>query len=229
MKIIVRLLVAMLLVLPLTGCGFTKPSAPPPPGMGPQAGIPPGLPQPGGGPPGFPQPGGGPPGLPQPGGGPPGLPERFDPAAIDAAMRTMNPTPINDDKQNTIGYTLSGDKVNDQLFKQALIAFTGASQLSFNNTPITNATFKELAKLNNLQELDFTSVKISDADLKDLSAMLSLEKLKLYATGLTDAGAKELAAFIHLKVLKIEKERLSDAAVEELKKALPNCKVDVTK
>jgi hypothetical protein len=195
--------------------------------MGPQAG-PPGLPQPGGGPPGLPQPGGGPPGFPQPG-VPPGLPAGFDPAAIDAAMKAMNPTDITEGKNNVVGYNLSGDQVTDRLFRQAWLAFNGMKHLTFTNCPITNETFKDLARITSLEQLEFTAVKVSDVDLKDLSALPTLEKLRLNSTGLAEAGLKELAAFKHLKELKFEKENVADAAVDELKKALPECKVEVTK
>jgi hypothetical protein len=152
-----------------------------------------------------------------------------DPAAIDAAMKAMNAMPIEEGKDNIVGYALSGDQVTDANIRQALIALGGAKKMSVTNGRVTNAAFNALAGLKDLQELDLTAVKMTEVDLQALSALPILEKLRLNSTGLTDAGLKELAEFKRLKELKVEKEQVSDAAVEELRKALPECKLEVSK
>jgi Leucine-rich repeat (LRR) protein len=152
-----------------------------------------------------------------------------DPIAMKTAFDTLKPTPLTDDKGEAIGFALTGPQVTDENILIIQPALNQMKRISFTNAAITNGTFKALGKLSNLEELDFASTKVTAEDLSELSALPQLAKLEFVSTGLTDSALKVLPTFNHLKELKIAKEDVCDASVDELKKALPNCKVDVTK
>ena len=64
--------------------------------------------------------------------------------------------------------------------------------LGLDNTKITNAGLKEVAKLQNLTFLNLGSTKITDAGLKELAKLQNLKGLSLDDTNITDEGAAEL-------------------------------------
>ena len=75
-------------------------------------------------------------------------------------------------------------------------------RLNLNDTKITDAGLKEVAKMQKLRGLSLDGTKITDASLKDIAKLQKLTNLDLLGTKVTKAG------------------------VAELQKALPKCRID---
>jgi len=82
------------------------------------------------------------------------------------------------------------------------------------------------ADLEKVKTADFTSTKITDASLKEVAKLQKLIILSLADTQITDAGLMEVAKLQKLEVLALEGTKVTEAGVAELKKALPNCQID---
>ena len=98
--------------------------------------------------------------------------------------------------------------------------------LNLNDTQITDAGLKEVAKLQKLQRLFLAGTQITDAGLKEVAKLEKLEGLVLGGTKVTDEGLKEIAKLKKLEYLELIAPKVTKAGVAELKKALPNCQID---
>jgi len=81
------------------------------------------------------------------------------------------------------------------------------------------------ADLKRVTSLDLEDSKITDAGLKEVAKLQKLEYLALRATKITDAGHKEVAKLEKLRNLSLYSTKVTRAGVAELSKALPKCKI----
>jgi len=99
--------------------------------------------------------------------------------------------------------------------------------LGLDNTKITDAGLKDIAKLQNLTNLSLYATQITDAGLKGVAKLQKLILLNLDDTKITDAGLKEVAKLQKLGWLSLCNTEITDAGVAELRKALPKCELDL--
>ena len=97
--------------------------------------------------------------------------------------------------------------------------------LVLNNTQITDAGLKEVAKMQTLRTLRLDRTQITDEGLKDVAKLKKLDSLFLDSTQITDAGLKELAKLQKLEDLNLNDTSVTKAGVAELQKALPKCAI----
>ena len=79
------------------------------------------------------------------------------------------------------------------------------------------------ADLEQVTQLDFLLTLITDASLKDIGKLQKLEELDLRFSKITDAGLVELAKLQKLVDLALKFTKVTNAGVAELKRALPKC------
>ncbi len=94
--------------------------------------------------------------------------------------------------------------------------------LKLGDTPITDATLAQIARLANLQKLHLEHTRITDNGLKNLSRLPQLEYLNLYATDITDAGLTTLATLPALKSVYLWQTRVTPAGIATLQRARPD-------
>ena len=100
------------------------------------------------------------------------------------------------------------------------------TSLFLNDTKITDAGLKDVAKLQQLTTLFLHGTKITDAGLKEVAKLQKLEMLWLRDTKITDEGLKDVAKLQKLTFLDLSNTKITKADVAELKKAMPNCKIE---
>ena len=142
---------------------------------------------------------------------------------------TPAPTPVSPADEKLIA-----DPIVEEAIREALVKF-GDEELTeadFEKVTylgldgciqITDAGFKDVAKLSNLTLFSLKATKITDACIKDLAKLQNLASLYLTNTKITDAGLKDLAKLKKLTFLGLSKTKITEEGVAELKKALPNC------
>jgi len=86
------------------------------------------------------------------------------------------------------------------------------------DTRVTDAGFKELAGLNNLQSLNLCRRAITDQGLGQLTGLKNLRSLYLAGTQITDAGLKEVAALENLQTLHLGATHITDTGLKDLAK-----------
>ena len=68
--------------------------------------------------------------------------------------------------------------------------------------------------------------KVTDAGLKEVAKLKKLERLYLRDTQITDAGLKEVAKLNQLSYLDLQAcLKITDAGLAKLQKALPKCTI----
>jgi len=92
---------------------------------------------------------------------------------------------------------------------------------------VTDAGVKELAKLTQLTTLNLDGSPITDAGLSELKALRSLDKLSVVGTKITEKSVATLSAMKKLTSLTVSEKQIGKAGGDTLKKALPNCDVNV--
>ena len=119
------------------------------------------------------------------------------------------------------------------------------------NTPFNDAGMAHLRDHPNLRRVFLSATKITDAGLTNLSGLKQIECLLLDDTQITDAGLAHLANLQSLRYLWLRNSKVTDAGLENLKgiaklhslrltgtkvtgggvsglrKALPNCRIEV--
>jgi hypothetical protein len=129
----------------------------------------------------------------------------------------------------------------------------GLKELNLGDAQVTNAGLKQIAGLRNLETLDLGwtkdvgdeglaalaglpklrvlglgGTKVTDAGMAALASFAALEELRLMATAVTDQGLESLGACKRLATVKLgRKSKVTPQGIEKLKKALPNCSVDL--
>ncbi|MFO0823679.1 MAG: hypothetical protein U0792_11275 [Gemmataceae bacterium] len=109
----------------------------------------------------------------------------------------------------------------------ALKALSKLTSLGLAQTGVTDAGLKEIGKLTQLTILGLDGTPITDAGLADLKNLRSLDKLSLVDTKITDKAVPILSGMKKLSFLTLSEKQITKAGGEALKKALPNCDVNV--
>ena len=139
-----------------------------------------------------------------------------------------------------LGATRATDKGLISLLKKQPALF----QLALFDTPMSDATVVEIAKLKNLRfltlannkitdkgvnhlaqlkglvSLDLSGTDISDGALAGVATISTLHRLKLNKTGVTDAGMAHLRLARNLRKLAVNGTKVSDDEKERMRKAL---------
>jgi hypothetical protein len=97
-------------------------------------------------------------------------------------------------------------------------------ELGSENSQVTDASLKGLARLERLHTLYLTGSKVTDAGIRELAGLKELQRLSL-SPEVTDAGLKVLAGLKGLQTLHVNDTKVTDAGVREVQRALPNCKI----
>ncbi len=105
----------------------------------------------------------------------------------------------------------------------------GLTSLMLNGAAVTGTGFQaHTGKLQELQYCFLNQTRLTDEGLQHLAAAApKIENLYIVATAVTDKGLKQLPALKGLKVVYLSKGVYSDAALDDLRKALPNCNVNL--
>ena len=82
------------------------------------------------------------------------------------------------------------------------------------------------ADLKKPTDLNLDQTQLTDAGLKDVAKLQKLKYLYLDGTKISDEGLKEVAKLQQLQFLRILDTKVTGAGVAELQKALPNCKIE---
>ena len=92
-------------------------------------------------------------------------------------------------------------------------------------TKITDAGLVHLKGLTNLQTLTLGASQVTDAGLVHLKGLSKLETLGLGITKITDAGLVHLEGLTKVGALSFIDTKVTPAGVKKLQQALPNCKI----
>ena len=119
---------------------------------------------------------------------------------------------------------LAGDRATDALLVH-LKELPKLQELWLNRAKITDAGLVHLKELINLKILHLRNTPITDAGLVHLKELTKLERLDLRDTQVADAGLVHLKGMTKLQTLFLSGTKITDAGVTDLQKALPNCKI----
>jgi hypothetical protein len=109
-----------------------------------------------------------------------------------------------------------------------LEGLTQLQSLYLNETQVTDAGLVHLRGLSQLAAfLSLSDTQVSDAGLVHLGGLTQLIYLILDGTQVTDAGLAHLRGLTRLKVLTLDATQVTDAGVQRLKRALPNCDINL--
>ena len=97
--------------------------------------------------------------------------------------------------------------------------------LDLNDTKVTDAGLKEMAKLQKLTSLDLWGTEITVGGLMELSRCEQLRMLFLAGIKINDTDLKEVAKLKQLSFLNLEYTKVTKAGVAQLQKALPKCEI----
>ena len=106
-------------------------------------------------------------------------------------------------------------------------SLTSIEVLDLNDTFATNADLEHLRGLTSLKALCLNDTDVTDAGLVNLKRLTRLESLDLSNTEITDAGLEHLQGLTGLKSLDPRNRQVIAEGWARLRKALPNCKIDV--
>jgi Leucine-rich repeat (LRR) protein len=114
------------------------------------------------------------------------------------------------------------DKPSSELTKMDRQRVT---ELKFTFTKISDASLKEVAKLNQLKILWLDNNQITDTGLKELSKLQQLTHLGLAGTYVTDEGIQHLHNLKNLTSITLGRTNVTIDGVAALKRALPDCDI----
>jgi Leucine-rich repeat (LRR) protein len=109
----------------------------------------------------------------------------------------------------------------------ALRNLKGLTGMSLSKGGVTDAGMKEVGKLTQLKNLNLDGNPITDAGLAEISGLRLLDNLSLADTKITEKAVPTLSKFTKLSFLTVNEKQIGKAGGEALKKALPNCDVNV--
>ena len=152
-----------------------------------------------------------------------------DPAALDKLRQGgALAMPL---AQNTnlveVDLNLNGDHVDDGFLLQLQPLDQQIHTLNLARTKVSDDGLKAVENLKNLRRLHLENTKITDAGLTHLKNLTNLEYLNLYGTQVTDSGLSELEGLKNLRALYLWQTKVTPDGVEKLKKALPQCQVNI--
>ena len=130
--------------------------------------------------------------------------------------------------KNLDSLSLRGTKITSQGLAH-LKTLKTLRWLDLSATKITGVGLVHLKILNNLTFLFLNGTRVTDANLVYLKSFINLKRLNLGFTQITDAGLIHLKSLKNLRWIRLYKTKVTDAGIKELKKALPNCNIQVDK
>ncbi|WP_088253193.1 leucine-rich repeat domain-containing protein [Fimbriiglobus ruber] len=103
------------------------------------------------------------------------------------------------------------------------------TRLSLSQMDVTEEMLKEVAEFKNLTRfgLSFNESEVTIAGMKHIAKLEKLEKLDFFNVNVSDAGARKLGPLKNLKDLDFLNTKVTKAGAEELHKLLPKCDVSV--
>jgi hypothetical protein len=107
-----------------------------------------------------------------------------------------------------------------------LTAMPTVEWLILDGTKITDDGMKHLSRLRNLTRLGLSGTNVGDQGLVHLAKLTNLEVLRLNDTKVTDAGLVRLTHLNRLRRLSLG-PNVTRGGVARLRKALPNCRIEV--
>lgn len=128
----------------------------------------------------------------------------------------------------TLSYlAVGGCELGDLAGWAALAKSPKLTSLALPQGGVTDAGLKELAKLTQLTSLSLEGCPVTDAGLAELKTLKALDRLNVAATKITENAVPTLSAMKKLTALTVSEKQIGKAGGETLKKALPNCDVNV--
>ena len=91
------------------------------------------------------------------------------------------------------------------------------TDLDISGTQVTDASLKEVAKLQNLERLHLSGTQITDEGLKEVAKLQKLIVLSL-ATKITDEGLVDVAKLQKLTLLNLSRTQVTDAGLKDVAK-----------
>lgn len=128
-----------------------------------------------------------------------------------------------------VGLSLRGNwevQQTPDLSPLAALDANDLQEIQLSDTDVTDADLAHLRGLSGLRLLSLGS-QITDAGLAYLSSLTGLYILDLDFTQITDAGLAHLQGLANLKSLELSETQITDAGLAELRRALPQCEIDV--
>jgi len=110
-----------------------------------------------------------------------------------------------------------------------LKGLTHLELLSLNQTRIGDHGLEHLKGLTELWVLNLGDTQITDAGLEHLKGLKHLQYLDLAGTRVTAAGLGHLKALTQLKGVQFRRAQVTDEDVRRLQRALPNCKITISR
>jgi hypothetical protein len=100
--------------------------------------------------------------------------------------------------------------------------------LNLRGQDVTDAQLAILKELTGLTRLHLENTKVTDKGLEQIKGLTNLEYLNLYGdAGVTDAGLVNLEGMKKLKNLYVWQTKVTEPGAAKLKKALPQCAVNL--
>ena len=111
---------------------------------------------------------------------------------------------------------------SDADFKE-LEVLSQLNSLCLANTGVTNAGLAHLRNMTQLKSLWLNGTAVSDGGLETLKGLRQLKELRLDETSVTNAGLKFVGPLTQLEFLNLQNTKVTDEGVARLQTALPKC------
>lgn len=109
----------------------------------------------------------------------------------------------------------------------AALGLRSLRSLSLTDVYLTDSNLEQICAMDDLRQLSIVSESLSDTSVQRLAVLNGLEELSLSGSQVTEDSKATLKGMTHLKSLQVFETKLSQAAVKELRRALPNCQVNI--
>jgi len=127
-----------------------------------------------------------------------------------------------------VSYLQKDAKFSDDFLTPLKDLKTCLVRVDLKTQDVTDAQVLHLKDLTNLTWLNLSQTKITDKGLEQLKGLTNLEYLNLYGNaGITDAGLVHLEGMKKLKNLYLWQTKVTEPAAAKLKKALPQCDINL--
>ncbi len=125
--------------------------------------------------------------------------------------------------------TVSNCPLGDLTGWAALKKLPKLTTLSLGQTELTDAGFKELGQITQLTSLSLDGSPITETGLAELTRLKALRSLKIMDSKIPEKALAVLSGMKQLTYLGLSEKHIGKAEADALKKALPNCDVEIAK